>query len=251
MINNKERIGNFTSSEIYRLMTSDRSGKGFGKPALEYIKEKNMERRLGRSISTEVDSRPTTWGKFLEPRVFELMHESYDYNSDKTIVHPDFPYWAGSCDGVKFDKEKTVYDIKCPSSLKSFCGLVDPLYTNPENAIEAIRENHTDGDKYFWQLVSNAVLTDATYAELIVYVPYQSELNDVRDMAYNHDSITNKLLWIYQSEDTDLPFIRDNGFYKNLNVVRFEVKPEFKMQLTDRVIEASKLLVANVYAETH
>ncbi len=34
MINNLARIGNFTSSENYRLRARDKSGKGFGKTAL-------------------------------------------------------------------------------------------------------------------------------------------------------------------------------------------------------------------------
>ena len=60
------RNGNFTSSLIYNLMARDKSGKGFGVNALTYIEEKNMERRLGRAIESERDSRVMSWGSLCE-----------------------------------------------------------------------------------------------------------------------------------------------------------------------------------------
>ena len=128
MINNVQRVGNFTSSEIVALMSSDKSGKGFGAPALTYISETNMERLLGRSLTDEVSSRPMSWGTLLEERVFDLLGLNYTYSSKVTDVHPEISYWAGSKDGTNEEGEKAVIDIKCPITLKSFVGLVLPLY---------------------------------------------------------------------------------------------------------------------------
>jgi hypothetical protein len=125
MIRNESRIGNFTSSEIAALTTLAKDGKSFGKPALTYIEEKNMERRLGRSLDEEKSARALTWGKLLETRVFDLLGLEYVPLWKDTIVHPAIPFWAGSPDAEKPD---TICDTKCPMTLKSFCQLVDPLY---------------------------------------------------------------------------------------------------------------------------
>lgn len=242
MIEKKSRIGRFTSSEIAALMTSDRSGKSFGKPTLTYIEEKNMERRLGRSLNTEISGKPINWGNCLEPYIFEEMLElEYSYHSDETISHPDYDFWAGSPDGSKQDS--TVVDTKAPFTLKSFCQLVQPLYDGliGMDAMSAIRENHKEGDTYYWQLVSNAILTNSKYAELIVFCPYQSELSTIRLLADG----TPDYYFIWASEDKDVPYLPNNGYYKNLNVIRFEVPEEDKIALTQRVVEAGKMLIKN------
>lgn len=61
VLKNTLRHGNFTSSEIVALTTKGKAKDSFGKPALTYIEEKNMERRLGRSITTESNAKPLVW----------------------------------------------------------------------------------------------------------------------------------------------------------------------------------------------
>lgn len=236
---NAIRNGNFTSSEIYNLTKTDRSGKGFGVPAITYIEECNMERRLGRSLSDESNARPLSWGKCLEPIAFNKLGFDYELKSSETIIHPDIPYWVGSPDGVK--NPSTVFDIKCPITLKSFCQLVGPVAKNdPEiNGIDHIRNDHKDGEKYYWQLVSNAILTGSDYAELIVYVPYQTDLDEIRLIALDED----RYRWIANAEDTDIPYLVPGGFYKDINIIGFIVPESDKQLLTDCVIRAGKMLI--------
>lgn len=239
MINNTARVGNFTSSEIAALTKLAKDGKSFGTPAMTYISECNMERRLGRSITDEVNAKPLVWGKLLEGLVFDLLGLEYILVSQETCVHNSIPYWSGSPDGVKdFD---TVIDIKCPLTLKSFCQLVDPLYQGLDgiHAMTAIRETHKDGEKYYWQLVSNAILKNAPYAELIVYMPFYSELPAIRSAAEGNKGA----YWIWGASDDELPNLVEGGYYKNLNVIRFEVPQEDKDYLTERVMAAGKLLI--------
>lgn len=236
-MNHEKRFGRFTSSQIYRLMTLDKSKTGFGKPALTYIDEKNMETRLGRSLSTEQGSRETTWGTLVEGRVFELLGTEYSYSSTVTDMHPEIEFWSGSKDGLKHDDGLTVFDIKCPFTLKSFCNFADC------KTIEEVREKHDNGENYYWQLVSNSILSGAKFAELIFYVPYLSELADIRDMASNYDGDQNKVAWVQWANDSDLPYLIEGGYYKNLNVIRFEVSESDKQILTEKVKEAGKLLI--------
>lgn len=246
MINNIARCGNFTSSEIVALTKKAKNQKDFGAPALTYIEETNFERKLGRSIDDEKTAKPLTWGKLVEGRVFNLLGLEYTLSSTETDVHPSIPFWSGSKDGQKFDEGGTVIDIKSPITLKSFCQLVDPLYQGlaGTDVINAIRDNHKDGDKYYWQLVSNAIINGCRYAELIVYMPYKSELEDIKLMAQRVDGAeASKHYWIAMAGEDELPFLLDGGYYKNLNIIRFEVPAADKELLTECVLRAGEKLI--------
>lgn len=262
MINNKLRIGNFTSSEIVALMSlgkrpmtaeelaaRPKSGKGskttlvedvtvMGAAALTYIKDKKRERKLGRCLDTESNARPLTWGKLLEKRAFDLLGLEYKLTSTETDVHPEIPYWSGSKDGLRFGEKKAVIDFKAPITLRSFCDYVECA------DMAEIRANHSDGESHYWQLVSNACINGCDHAELIIYMPYYSEIQAIRDLAQQQSSEdVYKYYWIGSSHDDDVPFIPDGcEAYKNLYVFPFEIPREDKELLKKRVIEAGKLL---------
>jgi hypothetical protein len=258
-MNNPLRVGNFTSSGIVALTSKGTRPmetleliahkKQFpksqkkniecwpGPGALTYIAERNMERRLGRSLTQPSNARPLVWGNLLERRAFKLLDTSYVLVSQETIQHSRLKSWTGSPDGFNSDKGKTaVIDIKCPITLKSFCQFVDAW---KKGGISEIREAHEDGEKYYWQLVSNACLTKCKFAELIIYMPYKSELDAIRHMAEG----VPDCYWIMSSQDDELPWLPDGGHYKNLNVMRFEIPVEDKKLLGHYVSEASKMLV--------
>lgn len=245
MINNTARNGNFTSSEIVALTKKDKKGE-FGASALTYIEETNFERRLGRSLTTEVDARPLTWGKLLEIMAFDELGLDYILSSTQTDVHPKIPYWVGSKDGIKLDEGRTVIDIKSPFTLKSFCQLVQPLYLGMTGmaAMDWVRENHKDGDKFYWQLVSNAVLNNCQFAELIPFMPYKSQIEEIRLRAQQVPAeLMSKHYWIAMANDDDLPYLPDGGYYKNLNKIRFEVPQADKDLLESLVLKGGKFLI--------
>lgn len=234
------RVGNFTSSEIVALTSKGKDKTSFGKPALTYISECNMERRLGRSLTDEVRARPTSWGNLVEKRVFDIIGTEYSESSKETIGHKHFDFWFGSPDGYKYKGSETdaVIDIKCPLTLKSFCELVDC------KTIDEVRENHKDGEKFYWQLVSNSILTGVNNAELIIYMPYQSELEEIRELARNSDEgVMSKYYWVHNASDDELPYLIEGNHYKNLNVIRFEVPQADKDFLTECVAKAGALLI--------
>ena len=229
------RTGNFTSSEIVALMSTGKKEGSFGAPALTYINECNIERRLGRPLESEQSARATTWGKLCEKHVFNILPLEYSAISHETVIHPDFDFWAGTPDSICYEDEKTVGDIKCPFTLKSFCQLVDAWELG---GIAGIRNQHKDGDKFYWQIVSNAILTGCIHGELIVYCPYNTELVQIRELALIDD-----LNWILYAEDNELPWIYEGGFYKNLYKFRFPIPDEDKIKLTKRVELAGEQLV--------
>ena len=225
----KIRNGRFTSSGISALMSSGKAKGTFGKPFYTYVEEKYFETKLLRRLDNESNAKPTSWGKLVERHAFDQLGTEYNLVSQETIVHPSIELWAGSPDLVKYDTGKTVCDIKCPMTLKSFCTFYEC------ETIEEVRDKHKDGEDYYWQLVSNSILLNTKYAELIIYVPYYYELVQIRELANNYDGDQNKVAWINWAGDDDLPYIPEESEYKNLKVIRFEVPESDKKALTERV----------------
>lgn len=225
----KIRNGRFTSSGISALMSSGKAKGTFGKPFYTYVEEKYFETKLLRRLDNESNAKPTSWGKLVERHAFDQLGTEYNLVSQETIVHPSIGLWAGSPDLEKYDTGKTVCDIKCPMTLKSFCTFYEC------ETIEEVRDKHKDGEDYYWQLVSNSILLNTKYAELIIYVPYYYELVQIRELANNYDGDQNKVAWINWAGDDDLPYIPEESEYKNLKVIRFEVPESDKKALTERV----------------
>lgn len=249
VINNSNvRVGRITSSEIVALVSKGKKEGEPGAPFYTYIEETAMERRLQLSISTDVTARPLSWGKLGEKHVFGLPSMlSYTLFGDVPMQHPSIESWAGSPDATR-GNGIVVADVKCPITRKSFCQFLDPYkkggaVIHKAMTIEAVRANHKDGDKYYWQLVSNAILTGATKGELIIYMPYKSELDAIRELAQQQDSDELKnYYWIANASDEELPYINEGGHYKNLNVITFDIPQEDKDFLTERVLLATELL---------
>lgn len=224
---NKERIGAFTSSEIYKLLGSDRVRS-------TYIEEKQIELRMGRSISVEAYSQAMAWGNFMEMFVFEHIGMEYQITSSTTDVHPTINKWSGSKDLI-VEGEK-VSDIKCYQP-KNFARYVDALMTKD---IYIIRKKFP---KEYWQLVSNAAINKVPKAEAIVFMPYKSQLNEIREMAENYDGADQwKYRFIVDNEDHCLPYLPDNGHYKNLNKFEFTVPQDDTTLLTNAVLSAVQKL---------
>lgn len=276
MVNNVLRHGNFTNSEIVALtktgsrdMTADeleqykkKNPKGLkkkieswpGQKAITYIREKNMERRLKQPLESESNAKPLSWGKLCEYLVFLLLDTAYVLTSTETVLHALIRWWAGSPDGEKTD---TVIDIKAPFTKKSFCILVQPLYDGLTgwDAMCAIRhgytdkngfehEPHPDGEKFYWQLVGGSVLLKKKYAELIVFMPYESEIEAIKAEALK-EKHGGKYFWVSMANDGELPYLPEDGYYKNINIIRFEVPEEDKLLLTKRVLQGGQMLIDN------
>jgi hypothetical protein len=241
LVSDDPRAGNFTSSEIVRLTTNGKAKDSFGAPFYSYIEEKKMERRLNRSLTEDVFAKPLSWGHLCETYVFKLLGEEYKPCSNIVLSHPTIDCWRGTPDAVKFDDGTTVGEVKCPQTLKSFCILVDAWR---KGGIKMVRDNHNDGEKFYWQIVSNAILTNAKQGELIVFAPYHSELNAIRDLAQNFDGTNqNRYMWIALATDDELPFVIEGEYYKNLYTMRFEIPDADKEFLTSRVQKAKEFLL--------
>ena len=234
-----ERVGKFTSSEIYRLMTEGKVKGTFGKPALSYIQEKKYERKLKRSLGSEAFSYPTSWGQLMEGyanSLFNLLSFEYEMASKDIINHPTIPSWSGSPD---LYTSNTVSDLKCPFTMKSFCELVEAC-----SSLETFKSEYPE---YYWQLVSNSILTNKEFIELIVFCPFKSEFLDLSN--YIDDLVDEEKMkyeWVYNAilynKVDKLPYLMDDSDYINMNIFRFVPMDGDRELLVSKILIASELL---------
>ncbi|HEY1044987.1 MAG TPA: YqaJ viral recombinase family protein [Bacteroidia bacterium] len=225
MIHNSNRIAAITSSQVYRIM-------GAPKPRQTYITEIKMERRLLRSINTEVNTRPITWGHLCERMAFQSLGLNYKYYSDETKAHPSIPFYAGSPDGENVPK-KSVIDIKCPFTLKAFCELLEIC---EKKDIEYFKEEKPE---YYWQLVSNALIIGYKHAELIVYMPYYETLGDIVTLAESIETVDQyRFFWVKSANYDELPYILKESNISELNSFEFEIPQSDFDLLETRVKQA-------------
>lgn len=239
MIENIERIGSFTSSKAYLLCAKGESKNGFSAGALTYIKSRQQERKLMRSIDVEVKTRDMLWGLCLEGFVEKQLDEfGYELISNKSKMHPLYHFWAGSTDLLKL-KQK-VGDIKCYKPMH-FSELSDSILANDTGHFKET------SPKEYWQLVSNAIINEVTHAESIAFMPsidqlpaiaeYISQLDEMEQLKYEfiYNDIVNERL-------ERLPYLPANSDYKPLNRFEFEVPKEDIEFLTKRVLLAESMI---------
>lgn len=230
-------MANFTSSRIGELMKSGR-GTAFGAPAMTYIEEKRFEQLIGRSLSTEIAAKPTTWGNLCE--IYFFSQPGYLPLEVEVLNKIRFNHkkldWSGAPDGYVGNK---VIDLKSPYTLKSFCQLSECM-----TAADLQKVNHL----YFWQLVSNAILIEQerevkiTEAELIVFVPTLAEVPLIQELALTTDLMPEyQRQWIRYAEIDTLPYLTGASTLPNVKKLNFEIIDEWKEQLTERVKLAQEL----------
>lgn len=233
------RVGNFSSSQIYRLMSKGRGNwslENIGAAFKSYVKEKQWERKLGRSLSKDVSARPTTWGTLVEQQCFNVLDLKYSLVSKERFKHKELTeYWTGMPDVLTPD---LVGDIKCPYTMESFCGLVD--------ALESAESLKAHSPMYYWQLVSNSILCNRENAVLIVYCPLKKDLEEIRELARTEgEQLQNQFAWINWAEDAELPYIPEKSEYTDVNLLEFKVSEQDKELLTERVKLAVNMLNKN------
>jgi hypothetical protein len=209
ILENQIRIGRVSSSQAYRLL---------GTPALRktYIKELMFERKMKRKLSLGKSTNSTNWGLFLEQFVHEKLSLDYITQAQTTISHPECEWWVGSPDTMN-PIEKIVADIKCFEPL-NFCNYLECL---EQNSTEVFKKEYP---KEYWQLISNADILGFDKIQVILYMPYEKDLEKIRNMAAAYDEYdAYKYRFIYELPTSQLACLPDDSEYKDLNIFTFEV----------------------------
>lgn len=259
IIENKDRVGRFTSSQVYKLigmgskpMTKEELADfkiqnpgskkrnkscGFSQLGLTYISEKKLERRMGRSLDVGSYSQPAAWGNFMELVIFNLLGLEYTIESLTTVLHPDKflgKYWGGSVD-LTVPNVK-VAEIKCYQP-KNFGFYADCLM---KKDIELFKKEFS---AEYWQIISNSVIHNVDLGEAILYMPFESEMEEIKQLATDYEGDEKwKYRFIAEKPISELPCLPDGGYYDNIVKFEFNIPKEDKKFLISRIKEAIILL---------
>lgn len=237
MINVVERIGRFTSSNIYRLLGSDAVIK-------TYILEKKAERSLGRSVDLGATSQPLIWGKVAEYYCHKF-HLGLEYSliSKQTVTHPKIKFWSGSPDA---EKKETACEIKCYEPKKFYLFSIALLQL--KEGLITLDAFKKDFKEEYYQVVSNAILLNKPKAELIAYTPTEEQLIQIRQEIEETNvlEVLGIELWqgrfIYEKNIYNLSYIPTGIDYPNFVSYEFVIPADDIILLTKAVLNAEKLL---------
>lgn len=238
-MNNSNRWGKFTSSNVYKLIKEGRGKEEFSAPGLTYIQEKAIERKMQSCLDGGAHTQSLAWGNFMELMVYSILGVQYQISSKETTLHPKYgKFWSGSKDLFTVNNEtgemESIAEIKCYQK-KNFALYTDCLL---KKDIELFKNEFP---KEYWQIVSNACLENVEIGEAISYMPYVSEAEEIKQMAFDYDGADQwKYKFIQDLPVEDLPFIPDGGYYKNINKFAFIVPQEDKDFLETRILLAEE-----------
>jgi len=241
IVKNKKRVGNFTSSNIFKLIKKGTGKNAFSVPGITYIKERAIERKLNRSLDTDAYSQATSWGNVLESYVAKKLGDDYELVSDVTFTHDKHVFWSGSPDMFfkPNNKKEAISEIKC-FQLKMFAQYSDVLM---KKDVELFKKEFP---KEYWQIVSNCCIHNLDVGEAIIFAPYESDMEDVRLFVDEYISENETNLWRYrfiqEKENYELPTIPLDSTYNDMTKFSFIVPEEDKKLLESRILEAEKFL---------
>lgn len=237
--NSKLRNGRFTSSQIYRLCKSLKSGKPT-EAFYGYVEEVYVERSLGRSSKPKVKTQPMKWGKLGEVILFNLLGMEYSMAHKDTREHPKYgEFYSGTTDllvtGVKTG------EIKCFEPLH-YGKLCLTLLTKDT---EIVKQREREA---YWQVVSNSIIYGVDRAEIIAYMPYKKELQQIIELCEDPQFMIDNGLepsdyyFMRQENIEALPYLPDDSPMSNINTFEFEVPKQDKDFLIERILMANEEL---------
>jgi len=246
----RDRAGKISSSECFKIYES--------KTVQETYMEEIRMFNLFKQKDVEKDVFNFKWGHLLE----NFLHEQTDhlkgyvnqnYEENATIFNKANAIHCGTPDQYTLQNEMIVTsETKCPVTLKGLYNLIFPFYTTGSYveidgnlAIEMIKNRSKEGKKYFYQIISNAVLLEdqigleSNFGELIVFMPYKSSIPIITK--YATDFFTNPYYPIMMGDSETLPCILpivkehkdffdldDEYVVKEFHRIRFDISKETK-----------------------
>ena len=274
------RIGNPTSSEIYKLCTNgtrpmtkqelafykEENPKGkrttiddFGAPFYTYLEECRAERFFKQQLDGESEVLAFDWGKLCELHVHNILPIDYVMQSEDSLQHAEIMEWVGTPDGTKLSKGiiTTVSETKCPLTKKSFYKLVKDLYDfdgvtvtkkkefDGNEIIQSIRKNHKDGEGYYWQIISNACILKSIHKLDNIkaeLIVFMPYFDELEVIKLFNASLDEPYASIQWAKDGKLPFIYRESGIENLNIIPFDIPIEDELFLKSRVEAFVELL---------
>jgi len=236
----EKRIAKFTSSKISKLCGSLKSGEP-SRAFYTYIDDVRLEQTIKRSVDVDVNSMPLKWGSLMEVVLFQKnqIGLSYRMMHKMTIVHDEIENYSGTPDFLELGE--CVAEVKCLYPRK-FAAL--SLCLQKKNI--ALLKN--EFPEVYWQVVSNSILTEVENAEIIVYMPYKSELEEIigkieeTNLLESNNLNPSDYYFMTHNDIETLPYLPDDCGFPNINRFKFKVPEEDVDFLISRIKKANEIL---------
>jgi len=233
------RRANFTSSQVYKLIKKGRGGAEFSASGMTYIKEKALETKLGRGLSTDAYSQAISWGFLMEAYVYNhILPLNYRHVKNRRF-HKEISNWCGIPDYEIPDI--FISEIKC-YQLKRFAEYSLAL---EKRDIELLRDSFPEE---YWQVISNASINNVSHVEMLSFCPNNKQLDEVRHLITETDFLekNNFQPWQYryieEKKNWRLPCLPETSEIKPLTRFKFEVPTEDLKFLESRIRLANDVL---------
>lgn len=246
MNNKPNRVARLTSSNASLFMVKGKGEYGFGAGAITYINNKKKEMEYGRGINLPVNKLDILWGHLWEVWVHWNLEPKNEYELiiDKTTIHPKYSFWAGSEDFQVKIKGGCIAELKCFQLSNHY----DYAKCLEKKDVQVFKKEF---DSEYWQIVSNSCIHNTKYGEAIAFMPTEANLIEMRELLEETDYIEKNLkddpykykTWFVDKPLWDLSFIPSHSTFPSMVKFRFEVPIEDKIELTERMIKAGKLLL--------
>lgn len=176
----RARLGNWTGSEIHKLMGKGRSKtEKFSETAKSYIIKVLSERMLSAEVVEDDElfglylNQVTPWSKAME---WGIEHEDEarslyekktgdEITSVSSVAHESIEFYAASPDGIITKADKVV-EIKCPLP-ETFVRY--KLMIGDADDLKAVKP------EYYWQVMAEMDCTGAAACDFICYNPFMGE----------------------------------------------------------------------------
>lgn len=185
----KMRIGRFTSSEMYRLITPPKSKEDkekLSETALTYINEKVAESITGMAKQNSYAS-PLVYGKETEAQAIEAFCNKTGFVWDEIGFVGFGDHAGGSPDGII--NETDILEVKCPYAIDT---QVDYLQLTDQWDLMRLKP------AYYWQCMSNLLFTGKSKAHFVSFDPRYPEKHqivhlEVKPITSDFDKITDRI----------------------------------------------------------
>lgn len=186
-----DRLGRFSASQFYRLMTepklkADKEAGNLSQGAMTYVYECVAEKLTGKKAKEDFSSRFTEYGVMMEPIAKGIYNAVFDVSIEDSDYIPRDEYSGGSPDGLV--GEDGAVEIKCPYTITSHL----------EHSLNDLR----DKPDYFWQCIGYLLITGRKWIDFVSYNP---------DFPPKHQLIRKRL--IASDYDAELKAL-DNKLHK-------------------------------------
>lgn len=157
-----QRLGRFSSSQLWRLMSepklkADKEAGNLSEGALTYVKECVAERITGHRAKEDFNSRFTDWGNDHEPiakGIYQHLQKVEVYDSGYIPFGENF---GGSPDGLI--GENGIIEIKCPYTITAH---LEHMITS---------DMKSDLKEYYWQCIGYLLITEREWLDFVSYSP--------------------------------------------------------------------------------